>query len=99
MNADIKGWLENVRNPILKLLLGLLILFITGLLAEKVISETRERKSLQEQIAKKDGEVERLMLKYDKCKDEKYEDVKRQSDRLEMRTEKQDSAIKILSKQ
>lgn len=98
MNSDIKGWLENVSNPILKLLLGILILGIMAQWGDSAYQREILRKNNQYILAVKDKRIEFLQNQLAECTRDRFNDLKGADDRLKMRNEKADTAIKILIK-
>ncbi len=96
MNALIWSWLKGVRNPILKILLGVLIIAVVVLWREfKTGTKNRENVD-QNTTAEIISEREYWKTKYLECQDSRYNDLKNQAERLDRRIEKQDSAKQIL---
>ncbi len=103
MNETIKGWIGGIKNPLLRLFLGVLISAIIALWIAREYDNHQRIAGLKKALENKDKVIEsqsRLLAGKDsalsKCADEKFQIVYKQNERLEDRQDRQQTATKIL---
>ena len=97
MNETIKGWIGGIKNPLLRLFLGVLILAVISLFTAREYDSQQRIKGMSKALSNKDRIIAHKDSLIAECAEQKFIIVSKQNERLEERQDRQDTAKKIIS--